>query len=107
MGIGDWANAMINFLIGLILGWAANGLVSLVTTAFWPLAILIPTLFLGVLLFDSWFSSVVDKIFPSGVKPAKRPVRRPLARRLGLPLGLAIGLVVAWLGLGLPFVGST
>lgn len=104
MKLGDWANSAVNLVIGVLLGWSANGLIGLMTSTFWPLAIIIPVLFIVVLLLDGWFSAAVDKVFPTGVKPAATKRRNPLARRLSLPLGFAIGLVVARLGFGLPFL---
>ncbi len=106
MNIWDWANSATNLVVGLLLGWAAYGLVGLMTTAFWPLAIIIPVLFLGVLLLDSALNAVSEKFFPGGVKRPRIPRQKPLGRRLSLPLGLAIGLVVAWLGLDLPILGT-
>lgn len=106
MSIGDWVNSALNLVIGLLLGWAAYGLLGLVTTAFWPLIIVIPALFLGVLLLDSGLARVFERFLPTGIKPAATPRRKPLPRRLSLPLGLAFGLVAAWLGLSLPFIGT-
>ena len=105
MTFGDWANSAVNLVIGVLLGWAAYGLIGLLTSAFWPLAIIIPAMFLGVLLFDSALSHVFEKILPIGVRPADNPVRKPWPRRLSLPVGLAVGLVLAWLGFSLPFIG--
>jgi hypothetical protein len=106
LSIGDWTNSAINLVIGVLLGWSAHGLIGLTTSAFWPLAILIPALFLGVLLLDWYVDAISERLFPTGVKPATTPNRKPLARRLSLPSGLAIGLIAAWLGLGLPFLGT-
>ena len=107
VNIGDWFNSAVNLVIGILLGWAAYKLIGLMTTAFWPVAILIPVLFLGVLLLDRGMDVVFERFFPSGVKPARNPPPKPVGRRLSLPLGLSIGLVVAWLGFGLPFLGAT
>ena len=38
MGIGDWMNAAINVVIGVLLGSVIFGLVQLVASGSWPLA---------------------------------------------------------------------
>lgn len=105
MGVGNWIDSTVNVAIGFLLGRSAYGLTKLMTTALWPLAIIIPIIFLALWGFENWFSGTVDKLFPSGIKPANRPTRKPLARRLSLPFGFAIGVIVSWLGLGLHFLG--
>lgn len=102
MQAGDWANAAVNVVVGAFLGMAINGLVQLMSTGFWSVAVLIVVL--AAVLFSSalWFDGLVEKVFPSGIRRARKSkkVRKvPLARRLSLPSGLVLGIVLAGLGL--------
>ncbi|MEM6636115.1 MAG: hypothetical protein AAF667_09510 [Pseudomonadota bacterium] len=106
MDLWEWGNSAANLVIGILLGWAADGLIGLTTTPFWPMAILIPLLFLGVVLFDRGFSALIDRFIMGGVKPSLTPRRKPLLRRLSLPVGLAIGFALSRLGIDLPFLGT-
>lgn len=101
MQVGDWLNGAAILAAGVFLGIAIDAMLDLAGTAFWPLIILIPVLigggFLGVLFFDR----LVDRFFPSGIRPASRPgtgKRRPLALLLSLPAGIIIGVIGAQLG---------
>lgn len=108
MQVGDWGNAAINGVIGVFLGVATDGLVQLVTTAFWPLAVVIPFLFAGLFPFIWVFDKLTDRVFPSEVRPARQPRaerRTPLPRLLSLPAGLALGVALARLGLGKAILG--
>lgn len=108
MQVSDWVNASINLVIGVFLGIATDGLVQLVTTAFWPLAVVIPLLFAGFFVFIWLFDKLVDRIFPSGVRPARKPQARggiPVPRLLSLPVGVVLGVALARLGLGDPIIG--
>ncbi len=100
MRAGDWANAAVNLVVGVLLGVAINGLVQLISTGSWFLAVLIAVLS-TVFLLLLWFDGLFDKVFPSGVQPARKPqmLPKPLARRLSLPAGLILGVILASLGL--------
>lgn len=99
---GQWASFAVNVVIGVLLGVAINGLVQLMFTGAWVavfnLLMLAAALFLIVFL----HKRLGDKLFPSGIRPARKPekVRKtPLMRGLGLPAGLVVGVVLASLGL--------
>ena len=109
MQVGDWANAAINLVIGVLLGSAADGLVQLATTAFWPLAVVIPLLFAGVFLFSWVLDMLTDRLFTIGVRPARTPKEEgptPLLRLLSLPVGLVLGVALARLGLDETILGA-
>ncbi len=100
---GDWFNAAVNLVLGVLLGLVIDGLAQLVTTAFWPVVVIIPLLFFAILLFDGLIDGLVEKVFPRGVRPARktRPAKRtPLPRRLSLPVGLVLGVALARFGSG-------
>lgn len=103
MGILDWINTALNLVLGVLLGNVIAGLVQLVATGFWVLAILMPVLFAGLLLFGGLIDGLVDRVFPSGIRPARKPKARrrlPLLRRLSLPVGIVVGVALAQVGLG-------
>ena len=102
MQSGDWANAAVNVVIGVFLGIVINGLVQLISTGLWSVAVLIVVLAAVLFFLESWFDGLFEKVFPSGIRPARKSkkVRKaPLARRLSLPSGLVLGIVLAGLGL--------
>jgi hypothetical protein len=102
MQLGDWINAAISLVIGVLLGSAADGLVQTATTAFWPVAVITPLLFAGAFLVMWVSDKLLDRLFPIGVRPATKPQtsgRAPLPRLLSLPVGVVLGLVLARLGL--------
>lgn len=104
----DWFNAAVNVVVGVLLGIVIAGLVQLVTTGFWLVAILIPTLFAGLLLFDGLIDGLIDKVFPSGIRSARKPQvqrRAPLLKRLSLPVGIVVGVALAQAGLGDKLLG--
>jgi len=99
--IGHWAMASVNFVIGVLLGVAINGLARLMLSGAWvavfTLLALSAALFLIVWLHDR----LGEKLFPSGIRPARKPKRvrkTPLFRRLSLPVGLVLGILLAALG---------
>jgi|GEM_PF-749713 len=103
MQSGDWANAAVNVVIGVFLGIVINGLVQLISTGLWSVAVLIVVLAAVLFFLESWFDGLFEKVFPSGIRPARKPkkVRKaPLARRISFPSGLVLGIVLAGLGLG-------
>lgn len=107
MQVNDWFNAVVNIVVGLFLGIAIVNLSRLITAGYWPLALFLLILFAGYLLFDKWFGVLVDKVFPSGIRPARKSVvrkrapksRAPLPRLLSLPVGILLGIALDWLGL--------
>lgn len=108
MQVGDWFNAAINIVIGLFLGVAADGLVQLATTDFWPMTVIILFLFAGVFLFERVVDKSIDTLFPSGIRPARKPQvkeRTPLPRLLSLPAGVVLGIVLARTGLDTMILG--
>lgn len=99
---GHWASSAVNFVIGVLLGVAINGLVRLMFTGAWAaiinIVVLSAALFFIVFLHDR----LGRKLFPTGIRPAREPKgvsKKPLFRRLSLPTGLVLGVVVASLGL--------
>jgi hypothetical protein len=105
---GDWVNAAISVVIGVFLGSAADGLVQLATTAFWPIAVITPLLFAGLFLFMLVLDRLLDRLFSIGVRPARKPKeegRTPLPRLLSLPAGVVLGVVMARLGLDTMILG--
>ena len=108
MQAGDWLHVVLYGVMGLFLGIALEGIVRLLTTGYWLVALLIPLLFCGVLLLDSLLDRVVDRLFPGGVRRVLKSTERrrtPWPRRLSLPAGLVVGLVLGRLGLGPVLVG--
>lgn len=98
MQIGDWVMAALNVLIGAFVGLTVDGLVQLVTTAFWPVAVLIPLLLAGMLLVDT----ISDWMFSIGVQSDNKPpgdARAPLFLLLSLPAGAVLGVVVSRFGM--------
>ena len=109
MQLGDWFNAAVSLVVGVLLGWAADGLVQLVTTAFWPLAVVIPLLFAGVFVFSWLLDVLTNRFFSIGVRPArerKQDGHMPLPRLLGLAMGLVLGVALARLGLDDVILGA-
>jgi hypothetical protein len=108
MELGDWGSAAFNVVLGVVLGVLINNLAKLLTTTLWPLAAAIPIFFAGV-FFIEWVSDrLLDRLFPSGIRPASppRPKRRkPLPRLLSLPVGVGIGIALAQLGFGDQILG--
>lgn len=102
MGVGDWLNATVSFLIGILLGSVAYGLAQLFASGSWLMAVILVVLGGGFFLFMVVADKLFDKVFPIGIRPAKNPTpqpSKPLLRVLGLPIGLMVGVVLAFLGL--------
>jgi len=107
MRIGDWANGASLLAIGFFLGLAVYYMAQLVGTAFWPMIIIIPVLFGGIFLAQLVLDWIIDRVFTSGLKPARQPQvkeRRPLVLLLSLPTGFLIGMIGALFGLGRLFL---
>jgi hypothetical protein len=100
---GDWGNSAFNVFFGGLIGILINSLAELIAAGFWLMAIAIPLLF-AVVFFIEWIADkLVDRIFPSGIRPAghtKPKGRKPLARLLSLPVGIGIGIALGQLGFG-------
>ncbi len=102
MQAGDWANAAINAAIGVLLGSAADGLVQMATTEFWPVALIITLLSVGLFFLVVLSDKLLDRLFSIGVRPARHPRaegRKPLLRVLSMPAGFVLGVVLARIGL--------
>ncbi len=86
-----------------LFGIIVAGLGQKLTTNFWLIAIFAPILFGGFLLLDGFISGLIDQVFPSRIRPARKLLaerRKPLPRLLSLPGGIFLGVVLVWLGLG-------
>ena len=102
MGIGDGFNTVINVLIGALLGSAAYGLLQLVASGAWLMAMILVLLGGGLFLFMVLSDKLFDRLFRIGIRPPKNPQPqppKPLLRVLSLPLGFLVGVVLALLGL--------
>jgi len=102
MQAGDWFNGAAILAVGVFLGLAADSMVDLAGTASWPLITIIPVLFGGAFLCVVLLDSLIDRVFPSGVKPSSKTLakkRKPFALLMSLPAGIAIGVIGAQLGL--------
>lgn len=98
MQLSDWAMAALSVLIGVFVGLTVDGLVQLVTTAFWPVAVLIPLFLAGMLLVDR----ISDWMFSIGVQSRNRSpgdARAPLSLLMSLPAGAVLGVVLSRLGM--------
>ncbi len=101
MAWDDWINAALLAAVGLFLGIAAQ-LMTQLSAAFWPVAILSILLFAGVIAFDLTLDRVSERIFSGKIRPPRNPKpagRRPLALLLGLPAGVVFGFALGALGL--------
>lgn len=102
MKFGDWMNAVINFVIGALLGSAAYGLVQLVASGAWLMAAILVLLGAGLFLIMLLSDKLFDWIFPAGIWQVGKPRpqgKKPLPRRLSLPFGFVLGVALAILGL--------
>ena len=102
MQFGDWINAAALLAVGVFLGLAIEGLVQLIGSPFLPQALLTVLLFAGVFLLYLALDALVERVFNTGVKPARlarKKERKPLALLLSLPAGLVIGVIGAQFGL--------
>jgi hypothetical protein len=102
MGVSDWISAAFNLLIGALLGSVIYGLVQLVASGLWLMAVILVLLGGGLFLFMFLYDKLFDWLFLSWTKPARNPQPRlpkPLLRILSLPAGFILGIVLAVLGL--------
>lgn len=101
MEVGDWFNAAINLGIGILLGSVIHGLLQLVSSGSWQMALIILFLAAGLFLFMVLSDKLLDRLFQIGIRPAKTPQAprpNPLLRVLSLPAGFVLGVVLAVLG---------
>lgn len=101
MKAGDWFDAMLNFVIAFFLG------VAMSVSDSWFVAVLIPLLAAVYFFYITLFDRLIDKVFPSGIRPAikSKEVRKAqMVKRysflLALVLGLVFGIVLAAIGFG-------
>lgn len=102
MHIGDWLNVIAFLGIGFFLGLALDRLLLLQGALFWITAIGIPILVWAVIAATNVFNGLIDRIFPSGIKPARDPrtdERKPLAVLLSVPVGIVVGFAGGHFGL--------
>ncbi|EAQ23912.1 hypothetical protein [Roseovarius sp. 217] len=100
--IDDRIKTIINVVIGVLVVLVADGAARLGTTELWPLAVVMPLLVAGLVLFEKVFNRLIDWEFPSEVQPARKSKAQGFARfarLLSLPVGIAIGLILALFGL--------
>lgn len=108
MRTGDWANTAIKVVIGVFLGVAAHGVAELMLRGAWFLVLIIALLSAGLFLVVLLHDFIGEKLFPSGIRPARKQQTKPkvpLLRRLSLLAGLVLGIVLAALELDDPLTG--
>lgn len=108
MEAGDWINSAINIAIGVLLGSVFYGLAQLVAGGSWLMALILLFLGAGLFLFMVLFDKLFDRLFPTGIRPARTPQAKrpkPLLRVLSLPFGFILGVVLAVLGLDTTLLG--
>jgi len=108
MKTGDWANSAIKVVIGVFLGVAIHAVAELMLSGAWFSVLIIAVLSAGLFLIVLLHKRIGDKLFPSGIRPARKRKTKPkvpLSRRLSLPAGLFLGVVLAALGLNDPLIG--
>jgi uncharacterized membrane protein YfcA len=101
MEFRDWFDAVFFIVIGALLGSVASNLMQLTSTAFWIMVVISLLIFSGVFLFELVTDKLIDRIFPSGVRAARKPQaqgRRPLILLLSLPAGFVLGILLAKFG---------
>jgi len=99
--IGHWSMALVNIVIGVLLGVAINGLARLMLSGAWVAVFTLLALFAALFLIVWLHDRLGETLFPSGIRPARKPKRvrkTPLFRRLSLPVGLVLGVLLAALG---------
>lgn len=108
MGVGDWINATTNVVIGVLIGFVIYGLVQLVTSGSWLMAMILIFLGGGLFLLEGLIDKLFDRLFPIGIRPARNPrpqSPKPLVRVLSLPVGFMLGVVLAGLDLDGTIIG--
>lgn len=108
MGVSDWINSAINVVIGVLLGSVIYGMVQLVAIGAWLTDMFMLLIFGGVFLLMVLSDKLFDRLFQTGIRPAKTPQTKrpkPLLRVLSLPSGVILGVVLAVLGFDRPILG--
>ncbi|VVT00605.1 conserved membrane hypothetical protein [Roseovarius sp. EC-HK134] len=96
----DWIHSSINVAIGILIVLVAEGLARLVSTEFWPLALVIPILVACLVLFEKVFNGLIDWEFPKETDSPRKFDSKgdtPIVRHLSLPIGIVVGLLFALL----------
>lgn len=102
MNFGDWCNSAVNVVIGLLLGSVVYGLMQLITTGAWAVAIVILVGVGGIILLDLGVVRFFDWLFPPGIRTPRKhyeKAKAPLTRLLSLPLSFVLGAIFAHRGL--------
>ena len=105
MEAGDWASIPVNIVVGVLLGVAIHGVAELMLRGAWFYVVILVVLSAALFLIVRLHDFIGEKLFPSGIRPARNPQakrKRPLLRRLSFPAGLVVGIVLAALGLDIP-----
>ncbi len=108
MTLGDWLNSAVNLIIGLLLGMATFGLAKLLNAGLWLSALLVILPFLALVAFVQLMDGLLERLFPTGVRPANAPAAqepKPMTRRLSLPAGFGLGVIAGALGFSEPILG--
>ncbi|MBF9029121.1 hypothetical protein HKCCE3408_01820 [Rhodobacterales bacterium HKCCE3408] len=109
MSFDDWISTIGGIGIGFFLGLAAYALAGLFLNGAWLIALAVIVPWLAWLAFYVVLENMAERVFPTGMKQARRLEARrgkPLARRLAGPAGFAIGAFAAWLGLTETILGA-
>jgi hypothetical protein len=109
MTLGDLSNSATNALIGFFLGMAGFGLAKLLFAGAWAMALAVILPFAALFVFIRLFDGLTERIFPSGIRPARTPQapeRKPLMHRLSLPAGFLLGALAGVLGLSDQILGA-
>jgi fatty-acid desaturase len=108
MQAGNWASTAVNVVIGVLLGIAIHGVAGLLLRGAWFYVVILVVLSAALFLIVRLHGFIGEKLFPSGIRPARNPQakrKRPLTRRLSFPAGLVLGIVLAAFGLDDPLIG--
>jgi uncharacterized membrane protein YfcA len=109
MTLGDWSASATNATIGFLLGLAGYGLAKLFFAGAWSMAMAVVLPFAALFVFIRLFDGLTERIFPSGIRPARTsqaPESKPLLRRLSFPAGFLLGALAGVLGLSDQILGA-
>lgn len=101
MRAGDWGSALVNVVIGVLLGMVIHGVFGLLLDGAWFAVANIAALFVALSFIVVMHDRIGQKLFPSGIRPAHKPKakrKKPMVRRISFPLGLAVGITLGSLG---------
>jgi hypothetical protein len=101
MELGDWLQAAVNVVLGILVGIVVFKLTQLVVSGAWLMALILVVLGGGYVLFVQLADKLFDWIFPSGIRTVgkREDQPKPLLRAQSLPAGLLLGIALAGLGL--------